>query len=115
MSWKICGENIYLTRGDTFPCVITPMDEDGNVHEFSDGDVYRFAVKKAYTDIECVLEKETDTSTAQLKLTPEDTADLEFGKYVYDVEITTASGDKYTVIPADPTAEARLILCKEVD
>ena len=30
---------------------------------------------------------------------PEDTKEMAFGKYVYDVQLTTADGDVYTIIP----------------
>ena len=38
------------------------------------------------------------TGSNQFHIEPEDTKFLSFGKYLYDVELTTASGDVYTVI-----------------
>ena len=37
-----------------------------------------------------------------LHIKPEDTKAMAFGKYVYDVQLTTADGDVYTIIPPTP-------------
>ena len=37
-----------------------------------------------------------------LHIKPEDTKEMAFGKYVYDVQLTTADGDVYTIIPPTP-------------
>lgn len=49
------------------------------------------------------------TSTMILHLDPEDTKDLGFGEYVYDVELTFANGDVDTFIN-----NAKFILAPEV-
>ena len=36
---------------------------------------------------------------AAIHIRPEDTKELSFGKYLYDIQLTTADGDIYTVIP----------------
>ena len=46
--------------------------------------------------------------TLVLEVEPQDTADLNFGKYVYDVEFTDAAGHVSTIILAN------FILTKEV-
>lgn len=45
-----------------------------------------------------------------LTLEPQDTADLNFGKYVYDIQLTKANGKVDTFIP-----KAILKLSEEVD
>lgn len=114
MSWKIEGENIHLTRGDTFSCTITPQDDEGTPFEFREGDSYIFTVKRRYTDVNPLIRKDIDTETLELTLAPEDTASLPFGEYVYDVAINTADGDVFTVIPADPDSKAIFKLEKDV-
>lgn len=100
------GTHITLTRGDTlsmsFPCRI-----DGEIHELEQGDTVRFALKKDYTDTTPLINK--TLNDYELVLLPSDTAQLDFGDYVYDVEITLATGERYTYI-----TKATLTLDKEV-
>ena len=35
----------------------------------------------------------------EIRISPDDTKNLEYGQYVYDVQVTMANGDVATVIP----------------
>lgn len=109
MSYSISGTTINLTRGDTCYVRINITDSDGVPYIPSTGDKVRFAMKTAYTDRKPVLVKEIPIDTMMLVLTPEDTAELEFGRYVYDVELTTAAGEVDTFI-----TKAKFNLTEEV-
>lgn len=118
MGYKVEDTTIYLTRGDTGYFTFTPYvhtDDGDQVYEPQEGDSIRFAMKQKHGDTyEVLLTKPVDIETFQMKFEPEDTKGLAFGKYVYDVELTTASGDVDTYIPAVGEV-ANIIIEKEVD
>lgn len=88
---------ITLTRGDTFRVQFEIMAND-EVYTPSAEDSVRFSMKKTYASNVVLIHKDIDTETMVLTLSPEDTKELAFGNYVYDVEITFANGDVYTFI-----------------
>lgn len=104
--YKIDGTTISLVRGDSMSLQFS-LKKDGEEYVPIDGDTIRFAMKHSeflpgrtdYKDSKPVLVKNIPYNTMMLKLDPEDTKNLEFGKYVYDVQITFASGDVDTFIP----------------
>lgn len=92
---------IQLTRGDTARLTVgITNDTDGNEYALESGDELTLTVKKNATDKEPLFQKVL-TGTNTFHIEPKDTAQAEFGKYKYDVQLTTASGDVYTVI--EPT------------
>lgn len=95
---KIAGSRITLTRGDTFKATVAMIQPDGEEYKPQEGDTVRFAMKKRYSDASVLLEKQIPNDTLLLCLDPEDTKDLNFGSYVYDVELTYANGDVDTFI-----------------
>lgn len=89
---------IQLTRGDTARLVVAVQNDlTGNDYEIAEGDTFRLTVKKS-VNTTAVLFQKVVKGSSQFYIQPEDTKDLVFGKYVYDVELTTAEGDVYTVI-----------------
>lgn len=89
---------IQLTRGDTARLVVTVQNDlTGSDYEIAEGDTFRFTVKKSVNTTAALFQKVVQGS-GQFYIQPEDTKDLAFGKYLYDVELTTAEGDVYTVI-----------------
>lgn len=83
---------IKLTRGDTFVCDIKMTKQDGYPYDPEEGDVIRFAMKSSVKDEEPLILKEIPIGTMQLMLNPEDTKELPFGVYCYDVELIKANG-----------------------
>ena len=110
MSYSVKKTTITLTRGDTFRATISITDEDGNPYIPVEGETIRFAMKKDYSDAECLIEKDIPISNMELVILPNDTKELPFGSYVYDIQITRANGDIDTFI-----TKATLILTEEVD
>lgn len=101
---------ISLTRGDTFKAKVSITDSEGVAYTPNEGDKIRFAMKKDYDEEEPLLLINIPIDTMILVITPEDTKSLEFGKYVYDIELTKANGDVDTFI-----AKARIDLTEEVE
>ena len=100
MSFKVRKNTIYLTRGDTFKAHLTINYPDGTVYTPKEGDSIRFALKENIEDEECLILRDIPIDTMLLILYPEDTKELEFGCYVYDVQLTKANGDVDTFITA---------------
>lgn len=90
---------IMLTRGDTFVAKIELAYEDDTPAEVENGATLRFALKEDYEDTDTLILKDIPIDTMVLKLDPEDTKSLDYGTYVYDVQLTHANGDVDTVIP----------------
>lgn len=88
---------IKLTRGDTAYLTVSVKTKDGEPYTVKSDDVLSLTVKRDYADEEALIEK-VITGTTTFHIKPEDTKGLEFGIYVYDVQITTVDGDNYTVI-----------------
>lgn len=117
MSVKVSGTTITMTRGDTAVIAVS-MTRNGTAYTPVTGDAVRFAMKhpkmtsgnKQYKDEEPVLEKDIPIGTMELTIEPEDTKDLDFGEYVYDIQITFNDGTVDTFIET-----ATLNLTPEVD
>ena len=109
--YTVKKNSIILTRGDTFKGQISVTDKDGNPYELQEGDTVRFAMKKSYLDADedVLIVKQIPTDTLILTLNPEDTKELPFGTYVYDVQLTSAAGEVDTFI-----TKASLTLTEEV-
>lgn len=106
MSYSITGTTITLTRGDTFEALVSATKKDGTPYIPVEGDVIRFAMKENYDDARPLLVKEIPIDTMMLMLEPSDTADLNFGKYVYDIQLTKANGKVDTFLKAKVNAAA---------
>ena len=96
--YSVNGDSIILTRGDTLFLNLSLTNPDGSDYEPADGDSIRFAMKRKIKDQDCLILKEIPTDTMVLELEPSDTKSLSFGTYVYDIELTTATGRVSTVI-----------------
>lgn len=110
MSFKVKKNTIYLTRGDTFKAHLTITNPDGTEYTPVEGDTIRFALKENIEDEECLILREIPIDTMLLIIYPEDTKELEFGSYVYDIQLTKANGDVDTFITA-----SKLKLTAEVE
>ena len=101
--------------------IVLTVDKDNTIH-LTRGDTARFSLGQIVNTITNTNYTPTaeDTVTMTIKKTvmqadpfvqiivpggevlhikPEDTKAMAFGKYVYDVQITMADGDVYTIIP----------------
>ena len=108
--YEINGTSIKLTRGDSFYCTVGMKNkDDGTDYVPQEGDVVRFALKKRYQDATPLILKNIPTDTLMLYLEPNDTKEMAFGSYVYDIELTKANGDVDTFI-----WEAEFEITKEV-
>lgn len=113
---EIKKNKITMTRGDTLRLKIG-MTVDGDEYTPQEGDVIRFAAKQDklnnnrtdYYDGEPLIFVTIPNDTLVLELQPEDTKELWFGTYAYDIQITFADGTVDTFIIG------KLVLTEEVD
>lgn len=107
LDWIVNYENaehvsVYIYDGITRKerTIIVPTMEELLVQHCipMNGDRIRFAMKNDYNDETPLLIKEIPIDTMILTLNPEDTKHLPFGKYVYDIELTKATGEVDTFI-----------------
>lgn len=110
MSYSVNGTSITLTRGDSFAADIGIIQPDGEPYVPSEGDQIRFAMNRNVKDEEVLILREIPIDTMRLVLTPEDTKDLEFGSYVYDIQLTKSTGKVDTFI-----TKSTLTLTEEVE
>lgn len=94
------GTTIKLTRGDTaFLTILIEREGTGQAYELAEEDALVFTVKKNTYEREALIQKKLLGGNL-FEFTPEDTAGLDFGLYVYDVQLTTAVGHVFTVVEA---------------
>ena len=108
---KISGKTISLTRGDSANIVLDLKYNNGDFYEPADGDQIRFAVKKTFNDlVPPLLVINIPTNTLILHIAPEQSKQLAYGQYKYDIQLTTVSGEVDTFID-----KATLVITEEVD
>jgi len=103
--FKIDGkQNIYISQGDSAICDISIVSPNFpyNSYEMAAGDKLVFTVRsspKQLNSEELPLIQKTLTEPC-LILEPNDTANIEFGEYYYDVKLLFADGNVNTIIPS---------------
>lgn len=98
MLYVEADNTIKLTRGDTAYLEVPLVDDvTGEPYEMQSGDTLTLSVKKTVKDAECCFSKVV-RGTNIFKIVQADTADCEFTKYKYDIQLDTANGDTFTVI-----------------
>lgn len=95
---QVKGSRISLTRGDTAFLLLHVVDGDGNDYEIQPGDKIYFRLKSDAYSNQLLVEKEIDTTSLRLQLDPEDTKDLAFATYKYEIELVTVSNYHFTII-----------------
>lgn len=84
---------IEIIRGDTCPFSFTRRDKDGNVIIDPAEKLY-FTIKEKYTSTDILVQKTIDDmtfdeGTYRFVIEPNDTNELKYGVYVYDLEVIT--------------------------
>lgn len=98
---EINGKNIRLVRGDS-DSITVQLSEGNEAKPLVVGDRVYFTVKKSPYESAKVLQKtitEFVDGKAIIPITHDDTKDMEFKSYVYDIQITFADGTVKTIVP----------------
>lgn len=109
MSYEVKGTGITLTRGDSVKIKVQIVDKEGNLYIPDPKDVIEFGVKKEYSDEELLIHKFVSPDDLILRIEPEDTKLLDFGIYLYDMQLTKPSGEVSTFI-----TKAKIKITEEV-
>lgn len=94
---KIKGTDITFNRGDSIYLNVNVYDENGEPYNLQTGDALYFGVKAKLKDKNYAIPPKKLEGTL-LSIEPEDTYDLDFGEYVYDIQLITANGRSSTII-----------------
>lgn len=90
---------VKLTRGDTAYLTVPITNETTKeTYTMAEGDTLTMSCKRRLTDTQYTFQKEV-VGNNTFTLQPSDTNGAEFGNHIYDVQLTTASGEVFTVIP----------------
>jgi len=95
------GNNISMTRGDSETITISCTNTDSQAIPFVEGDTVYLTMKKSVGNMEKILQKIITVfinGRAIIELNPEDTKNLEVRSYVYDIQLTRASGSVTTLV-----------------
>lgn len=90
------GNNVKHMRGDTGIIKVELYGADGSPFEFRDGDSATLTIKKKISDEKPVLQK--TTTDGLFVFQHEDTQDMKYGNYWYDIQVTLAEGQVLTVV-----------------
>lgn len=99
---KIFGTSISMIRGDSESITISLKDNNGDSLYFEDGDTLFLTVKDSINTDIITLQKIVNTfqdNQAIIEIKPEDTKNLKFKDYVYDIQLNKISGYVKTIIP----------------
>jgi hypothetical protein len=100
------ANELTMVRGDTLIIAVNVFDENGAAYNPAVDDEIIFTVREWSDEGEIALQYDQDDTNVsivtggwEITIDPEDTADLEYIGYVYDIEVTLADGYKQTIIP----------------
>ena len=92
----IKGTNISMVRGDSESITVRCSQQP-----FAEGDTVTMTLRES-TDSPVTLRKDVtefdEAGEAVIALRPEDTSPLDFGDYVYDIQLTRSDGTVATLV-----------------
>lgn len=96
-------QTITIVRGTTNGFSLTVTDDDGNAYTLQTGEFFRFGVKQTPTDTQYLMTKTFSEANEDgdyaFSIVPDDTAELQFGSYWYDIGLQSGS-NYFNIIPA---------------
>lgn len=96
---RVQGTNLIMTRGDSENIAIS-CEVDGKQF-IEDGDTVYFTIKKSTRTKEKLFQKVItvfSNNNAIVEFRPEDTKDLPYGSYRYDIQVTKSNGVVKTIV-----------------
>lgn len=116
---KFINKDLYHTRGDSGAFTVSFRDLEKALQVgVEKGDKLTFTAKVNINTKDIVLQKTVEIteylSQVEFKFKPEDTEDLKYGKYYWDVELETRDGEVLTLSKTDSEKPGKFILTGEV-
>lgn len=94
------GRKIVMTKGDTVKFDISlEYGSDHIPYDIEVGDLFRFTLKKYLYEKEPIIQKLIPALEPVLEIYPEETENLAFGEYHYNIEFLPTNDEIYTIIP----------------
>lgn len=113
-------QSIGLTRGDYAALVFCAYEDDGvTLYDLHEGDRVQLQIAKKYgSPIKTFFKTKENNLTATatdytVEIQPEDTKDMKFGEYVYDVSIIPVDGKVCTYIGDNGDNQPKFTILKE--
>ena len=104
---KVNGTDLAMIRGDSESITLSLKDGDA-VIPFVTGDTVYFTVKVSPIVDEIALQKIVtefnEDGNCIIEIAPNDTKDLEFRNYVYDIQLNRFDGTVTTIVPCSKFA-----------
>ena len=104
---KANGTDLAMIRGDSESITLSLKDGKA-VIPFVTGDTVYFTVKRSPIVDEIALQKIVtefnEDGNCIIEIAPNDTKDLEFGSYVYDIQLNRLDGTVTTIVPCSKFA-----------
>lgn len=97
---KIAGKSISMTRGDS-ESITVKCFRDNAPFPLERGDTVCFTVREDAESAVALQKTVTafdENGWAVIAIRPEDTAGMDFGRYVYDIQLTRADGTVTTIV-----------------
>lgn len=96
-------QSIFLTRGDTGYIDVIPEVKDEKTglyvtRKLDEGDKMIFRMKVGSEILEKECEMDYDNNMGHLVFTKNDTKDLEYKTYFYEVELVTIADENFTIV-----------------
>ena len=88
-------KTIMLTRGDT-AIINMSLTMNGSPYTLQEGDECVLTIKKSVEDAESLVKSQL--VNGQFVIAHEDTMNLEYGTYKYDIQFTSADGFVNTIV-----------------
>lgn len=96
--YKVVNNNIYVIRGDSIKLKIAYVNQACEpINPLREGDTVTLTIKKSTRDRDILIQK--DFTDNVLIINPDETELLDYGRYVYDVQLKRANGFIDTIIP----------------
>ena len=109
------SKTIKMVRGTTNSIYVTVLDDAGELYKLKNGEKLIFGVKTNINYSTCCIHKVITEGDGEyeIRLKPEDTENLPFGKFCYDVGLQIGK-DYFPVIECSPFVLTHNVTKREV-
>lgn len=109
---------LEITRGTTMSFILTIQNDDGTLYRLKSGEKLIFGVKLDpergdYLIKKIITEENIQDQGYLISLKPEDTQNMDFKDYRYDIGLQTNDDDYYMLVPCSPFVVNKAVTAKE--
>jgi hypothetical protein len=93
--------NLVIDQGTTFSSIITLTNQDGtsmNLTNYSVKSQFRKSYQSSSSTSFTASIYDALTGRIRLQLLPSDTTNIRAGRYLYDIELTSVTGEKFRAL-----------------